>query len=337
MNSDRDNIHEKGPHSGSGDRGFIVTVDLGGSKVLLAIATPEGRLWHRHKFPTQSEKGAEDVLDRIAAGVQKMLKAEGIKSDKVRAIGVATPGPLSFPDKVVWDSPNLKWGRVNIKEGLKARLGWEPLVDKDTNMAVLGEYYFGQMQKCQNLLYVTISTGIGGGIITGGKLYRGQTGGAGEIGHMIVEPRGRICGCGRRGCLEAQASGTAIAQIAEELRKEKKGRGIFAEYPVIGAKEVGDSARRGDREALEIVNRVLDYLVLALGNLVNIFNPEKIVLGGAVSFGWQDFLLQPLEDRVKAEVFPLNAKDLRIELTRLGEDVVLYGCIAVGRRRAEGR
>ncbi|ABI67608.1 glucokinase / transcriptional regulator [Syntrophomonas wolfei subsp. wolfei str. Goettingen G311] len=316
---------------------MVVCVDLGGSKVLMAVAMAEGQFLRRLKFPTQSEKGPEDILDRIAAGVQEMLKAGAETADRIVGIGVATPGPLSFPDTVVWDSPNLGWNRVNIKEEMKARLGWEPLVEKDTNMAVLGEYYFGQMQRCQNLLYITVSTGIGGGIMLGGQLYRGQNGGAGEIGHMVVASGGRICGCGRQGCLEAQASGTAIAQMAKELGQEGKGQGMFSGLGTVGAKEVGEAARRGDREARTIVAQVVDYLGIALGNLVNIFNPEKIVLGGAVSLGWEDLLLEPLRERVKAEVFPLNARDLQIEVTRLGEDVVLYGCIAeVGRRKTEG-
>lgn len=234
-------------------------------------------------------------------------------TNKIKAIVIVTPGPLSYPEGVVINSPNLCWDNVALRDEMQKEFSYPLLVEKDTNAAALGEYYFGQDSKYRNLIYITVSTGVGAGIIINGKLYRGISGGAGEIGHMVVEPNGAVCQCGRQGCLEALASGTAIAR----------------EGGTKGAKEIGDSARQGDKEALRIINSAGDYLAIGIGNLVNIFNPEAIILGGGVMQGLKDLWLDKLRQQVYSSAFPLNTRKLQIDVTKLGDNIGLYGCVAV--------
>lgn len=316
---------------------LIAVVDLGASKILNGIATAQGEILVKEKFPTNPENGPADIIDRIADSIRKLSSWCGDYESQIVRVVAATPGPLSYPEGVVVDSPNLAWARVPFKDELSKRLVKPVIVEKDTNLAALGEYYFGRQGQPRSLLYITVSTGIGGGIILDGRIWRGHKGGAGEIGHMVVEPQGRVCNCGRRGCLEALASGAAIRHQVSELRQQGKGIGIVAlgnAKKDIGAEEVGEAARRGDAEALTLVSRVVEYLGRAIANLVNIFNPEIVVLGGGVALGWQDLILERLNLDVKEEVFAINTQDLKIEITSLGEDIVLYGGIAAALQKS---
>lgn len=310
---------------------LIAVVDLGATKILSGIATTRGQILVREKLPTRKENGPEDIMERICRSVRELAQLCGDYETQIARVVVASPGPLTYPEGVVVDSPNLDWTRVFLKDELSKRLAKSVIVDKDSNLAALGEYHFGRQARPRSLLYITVSTGIGGGIILDGQIWRGQNGGAGEIGHMVVEPRGRMCNCGRRGCLEAMASGSAIKAVADELRQKGKGMGIVAAGNAkngFAAFEVAAAARQGDAEAQSIVNRVVEYLGRGIANLVNIFNPELVVLGGGVAQGWRDLILADLTHYVKKEAFALNTRELKIEITELGEDIVLYGCIA---------
>lgn len=312
-------------------RELIAVVDLGASKILSGIASTQGQILMREKFPTLKERGAEDIIDRICLSINKLASQCCQSAEQLSQAVVATPGPLSYPESIVIDSPNLAWTRVPLKQELSRRLGMPVVVEKDTNLAAWGEYCFGRQCQPQSLLYITVSTGIGGGLILDGRIWRGQRGGAGEIGHMVIEPQGRPCNCGRRGCLEALASGAAICQTVKELLAKERGMGILAmgnDKKDITAIEVGEAARLGDTEALAIVEQATQHLGIAIANLVNALNPELIVLGGGVALGWGDLLLKPLNTYVNKEVFALNAQELKIEMTKLGEGIVLYGCIA---------
>ncbi|MDD2619120.1 MAG: ROK family protein [Syntrophomonadaceae bacterium] len=316
-------------------RKLIAAVDLGASKILTGVATAQGQILMREKFPTLKENGPDDIMDRISASISKLSVLCCNPDEQIVRVVVATPGPLSYPEGIVIGSPNLAWESVHLKYELSKRLNRRVIVDKDTNLAALGEYYFGQQGQPDSLLYITVSTGVGGGLILDKQIWRGHTGGAGEIGHMQVEPQGRLCNCGRHGCLEALASGTAISRTVKELLQQGKGIGILTmgnDKKDITAREVGEAARQGDYEAQMIVSKVIQYLGTAVANLVNIINPEIVVLGGGVALGWRDLLLEALNIYVKREVFTLNAENLKIEITKLGEDIVLYGCIATALR-----
>jgi glucokinase len=312
-------------------RELILGVDLGGTKILSGIAGRDGSILGKNRRFTPVGADPEQVIDTIIDDTAQLQKKCQVKEDEIMAVAVATPGPLAFPEGIVRDSPNLGWERVDLKRELSLRFHCPVIVEKDTNMAVLGEYYFGRQRNCRNLLYVTVSTGVGSGIISRGKLYRGGAGGAGEIGHMVVEAGGVKCNCGRQGCLEALVSGAAITSHLDAMLEQGRGQGILictanGEKP--GPRELGIAARHGDTEASLLIARVAEYLGIGLTNLVNIFNPEAIVLGGGMMLGLQDLLLEPIRNYVYKYAFSLNCEKLVIECTELGEDIVLYGCIA---------
>lgn len=309
---------------------LVVGIDLGATKILSGLMTADGEILNRRLVPTYAgSRGAAVIIDQMAASVHEMLLETSCQPGQLRGIACAAPGPITYPGGVVLDSPNLGWRMVELKQELQKRLNHSVLVGKDTDFAALGEYRFGQGCKYGHLLYLTISTGIGGGIIANGRLYQGSRGGAGEFGHMVVNPDGRTCYCGRKGCLEAQASGTAIAQIARDMLAGGKAP-VLAQMSYLGitAREVGIAARQGDNDAVALLSGVVTDLASGIANLVQIFNPEIVVLGGSVIQGLKDIMLQPLREQVLGQVFPLHRQGLKIEVTNLGSDIGLYGCLA---------
>ncbi len=314
-------------------RQLVLGIDIGATKILCGLLDWEGQVLAEERMPTNSGQEAPgDTLDRIARQTERMLLAWGVQVSDLNGIAVACPGPISYPEGVVLDSPNLGWHNLNLRQELKTRFNREVLVGKDTDLAALGEYHFGQGEKVRHLLYMTVSTGIGGGIISDGNLYRGIAGGAGEFGHMVIETGGRRCRCGRRGCLEALASGTAIAEQARELLERGPGSRL-REYSLPGqsltAREIGAAARAGEREAQQMIERTAVYLATGIANLINIFNPGKVVLGGGMLLGLQDLLLEPIWKMVRAGVFALHRESLKLEITSLGNNIGLYGCLAL--------
>lgn len=305
-----------------------IGIDLGGTKILTGLMTLDGEILKRRLIPTEAGTQVPAVIiDRMADSVRELM-AEAGQAQKIMGLACAAPGPITYPHGVIMDSPNLGWQQVRLKHELEKRLDQKVIVGKDTDLAALGEYYFGQGCQYEYLLYITVSTGIGGGIIADGKIYHGTRGGAGEFGHMVVNPSGYYCFCGRRGCLEAQASGTAIAKMAGFMMTGADKGWQNHGGQAVTAREVGTAARQGNKVARRILANVVADLGSGIANLVHIFNPQIVVLGGGVMQGLQDIILKPLRERVMDEVFPLHGAGLQIELTSLGADIGLYGCLA---------
>ena len=307
---------------------FGIGIDLGGTKILTGLMTLDGEILSRRLIPTEAGTQAPAVIiDKMADSVMELM-AEAGGARKIMGFSCAAPGPITYPHGVIMDSPNLGWQQVRLKHELEKRLGQKVIVGKDTDLAALGEYYFGQGCQYDHLIYITVSTGIGGGIIADGKIYHGNRGGAGEFGHMVVNPNGYYCFCGRQGCLEAQASGTAIAKMAALTMTGAEKDWADQTGGVVTAREVGMAARAGQKTAGRIIASVITDLSNGIANLVHIFNPQIVILGGGVMQGLQDIMLKPLRERVMEEVFPLHGAGLQIEVTSLGSDIGLYGCLA---------
>lgn len=307
---------------------YGIGIDLGGTKILTALMTLDGEILSRRLLPTEAGTQMPAVIiDRMADSVTELM-AEFGGVRKIMGIACAAPGPITYPHGVIMDSPNLGWQQVRLKHELEKRLGQKVIVGKDTDLAALGEYYFGQGCQYDHLLYITVSTGIGGGIIADGMIYHGTRGGAGEFGHMVVNPNGYYCFCGRQGCLEAQASGTAITKMAGIMMTGIESAWRDQATHVLTAREVGMAARAGEKVAARIVANVITDLSTGIANLVHIFNPQIVILGGGVMQGLKDIILKPLRERVMEEVFPLHGAGLQIEVTSLGSDIGLFGCLA---------
>ena len=320
----------------------IAAIDVGGTKIALGLSDLEGRpVSPFRRFATRVERGPHRILDEALGELEKMVEEAGAR---VAAVGVGCGGPLSRSRGLILTPPNLPgWDEFPIVSLIRERLGVPVHLDNDANAAALGEYEYGAGRGAENIAYLTISTGIGGGIIIAGRLVYGVGDAAGEVGHMVVAPNGPPCGCGARGCLEAICSGTSIARrAAERLADGARDSALLNGGGLEGitARAVAEAARAGDPVAAEVWDETVAYLALGLGNIIATLAPEAIILGGGVSAAGEQ-LLGPLRRRVNESVKIAPVEEVRIEQAALGGDSGVYGALILGRQalaahRAQG-
>ena len=334
---------------------WVAGVDLGGTKIAAGLLrwTP-GRqgvggpalpaeplaLVARTRRPTPAREGPAAVLAAMAEAVRELCAQAGVEPSALAAAGVGAPGPLDAARGVVVRAPNLGWHEVDVVGPLRAALGCPVFLENDANAAALGEWWAGAGRGARHFVYVTVSTGIGGGIVLDGRLYTGAHGAAGEVGHMVVAPgQGPVCGCGQRGCLEALASGTAIARRAQEaLRAAPAGQGqmlleLAGQRPDgVDARVVAEAARRGDALARQVLEETWRYLGAGLVTLVNLLDPEVVALGGGVA-RMGELMLQPLRRHLQEHAVPGPARGTRLVAAELGDDAGVLGAAAVALQR----
>src|SRR4030042_1645041 len=310
----------------------VLTVDLGGTKIMTAVVLPDGRLWSQNYCLTMADRGPEVLIDRVLSAVNGVMAQARLRTSELIGLGVAAAGILDTKKGVVTTSPNLPhWHNVQLRDILAEKLGIVTYIINDANAAAVGEHRFGVGRGFTNMIYLTVSTGIGGGIIVDGELYSGTDGCAGELGHMTVEVDGPRCHCGNFGCLEALASGWAVVREAVKRINQGEKSSIIelvdGRLEDITAEKVAMAARQGDRLAADIVREAANYLGVGLANLVNIFNPELIVIGGGLS-KMGDMLLKPARKVVKERAFKLPTRTVRIVRARLGSSAGIIGAAA---------
>ena len=294
---------------------LVVGVDVGGTNARSALVNERGEVLLRARQPTSAGGGVEMVLGQLSTAIEEVLVGAG--NARVEGIGLASAGIIDMGRGVVTASPNIpEFQDLPIRERVEERFGLPTLLLNDASAAALGEHTFGAGRGFHHLLYLTISTGIGGGIIADDRLYLGAQGAAGEVGHQVIEARGPRCHCGSRGCLEALASGWAIAREAKRRLKKR-----------MTAEMVHRAAREGDPLAREVIERAGEYLGIGLANLVNLFNPELLILGGGVA-KMGELLLGPAERALRQRAFALPAGIVRMAPPALGEDSGLLGVAA---------
>ena len=308
----------------------VLAADIGGSKILTAIFSGNGEIQSRNTTQTIAGEGVAAVVERLCQGIDQHLDENNLEPSKLNGIGIACAGGVN-PDRgvVVTPSPNLPgWHDVPLGEIIEKRFGVTTCILNDASAAALGEQRDGVGIGTDNLVLVALGTGIGGGIIIDGKLYQGAAGGAGEIGHMTVDEKGPPCECGNTGCLEMFASGKAIAR--EAIRHisdgEKSSLVEMADGQIenITAENVVAAARDGDSLANEVLSRSSHYLGVGMVNIVNIFNPEMIIIGGGLAeIG--ELLLEPAKEIVKKRAFGISAQSVKIVTTGLGNEAGVYG------------
>ena len=314
----------------------VVGVDVGGTKTLLALVDPGGGVRARRRVETP-QRGPEDLVQVLVRELEALLEQAGRRREDVLGLGVGAPGPLDPRSGVVFEPPNLAgWRDVPLAAMLQEAAGIPTWVENDANAAALAEAWVGVGTGVRDLIYITVSTGIGGGLILDGELYHGVSGTAGEVGHMTVEPEGPLCGCGRRGHLEAVASGGAIARMAQEaVRAGRETRLSALPSQALTAEAVAEAAAQGDALAREIYARAGSYIGLAVASLVNVLNPAMVVFGGGVSKAG-DLLLEPVRRVVRERAFRRPAQAAQIVPAGLGDDVGVIGAAAVVYRRGRG-
>ena len=277
-----------------------------------------------------------DTISRIAG--ELLAEAGG---GPLAAVGISAPGPVDSKSGTLMDPPNLpRFHTVPLRDLLSRELSAPVALENDANAAALAEHRMGSGRGVQDMVYVTISTGIGGGLIAGGRLISGARGGAGEIGHITIDVNGPPCGCGKNGCWEAMASGTAINK--ELVRRVRAGEdSVLAESVkrdpgLVDARAVHEAALQGDRLSNEILDKVAFYTGVGLGSVVNVLNPELVVVGGGLT-GIGDRILGPAFDICRRQIFPLHNRGLRLEVSRLGDGVALLGALVLADELREGQ
>ncbi|MDH4209219.1 MAG: ROK family protein, partial [Anaerolineae bacterium] len=299
---------------------LFLGIDLGGTKIIAGVVDRRGHILARQYCKTEASEGLEAVLRRLIDVATHLLAADGVDRSPVRAIGVAAPGPIDARSGVVTAPPNLPgWHNVPLGALIHQEFGLPTRLENDANAAALAEHRFGAGQGSDHMIYVTASTGIGGGFILDGRLYTGATGGAAEIGHMTILPHGPLCGCGNRGCLEAVASGSAIAREARE-RVQKGVPTLISQLAEddldsITAKLVAQAAEQGDWEAEAILNQAMAYLGVGMANLVNLLNPQLLVIGGGLS-KMGERLFEPVRRTIDLRAFASSAQAVEIRLAQ---------------------
>lgn len=314
----------------------VAGIDIGGTKIAVAIADDDGRVLSMTRFPTRTERDPFDIIDEAVEKIQAMVReAEAA----LIGVGVGCGGPLSRERGVTVNPPHLPgWEEFPIVEHLEKRFGVPVNFDNDANAAALGEHEYGAGRGLRNLIYITISTGIGGGIIVGGEIVHGIGDGAGEIGHSCVQPDGVQCLCGARGCMEMLCSGTNIARRAKERLAQGAGSSMqrFAdEAGNITTEMVVDAARGGDPLANEIWDETIRFLAIGINNIIVTLAPQAVILGGGVSTVGE-MLLVPLRRELAARVKILPVEQVQILQAALGGDSGIYGALMLGRQVARG-
>lgn len=304
---------------------YVVGVDLGGTKIYTALVDLDGNIIKEVTVKTEAQKGDTVVLDKIIKTIDDVLIGTDI--DEIKAIGVGSPGPLDVENGLIVYTPNLPFKNFNIVKPIKEKYKIDTYLDNDANVATLAEFMFGAGKGTENMVYITVSTGIGGGAIINGKLYRGNTANALEVGHMTVSKEGPRCGCGNVGCAESFASGTAIGKRAKEAVASKVVTSL-KKYNNVTAKEVFIEAAEGDAEAKRILDSALYYLGITVGNVMSHLDPEKVVMGGGVINGG-DIVLETVKKVVAERCLSVFAENCSIEKAKLGGQAGVLGAAAL--------
>ena len=284
---------------------MIAGIDLGGTQVRVAVARPDGQILRGAKTSTGLLKSPEGMAAWATAQIERLGRGEAVIS-----VGIGAPGPIDVSRGVLVNPPNLfGWANVPLSDMLAKSIGCPVHLENDANLAALGEFHQGAGRGAANLVYITWSTGVGGGLILGGHLYSGSHGTAGEIGHMIIDPNGPLDGCGQRGCLEAYVGGNMLAKRTGE-----------------SAVELFTAAEAGDPEARRLVMAAARHMGVALINLTNLVDPDVIVIGGGVARSWK--LIEPvLTDVLRSSPFIKAARRPRLRRARLGDRAGTVGAV----------
>lgn len=301
---------------------YCFGVDVGGTTVKIGLFDREGNILEKWEIPTRTEGNGEKILPDIAEALEKKMEEKGLQKEDMAGVGIGAPGPID-KDGTVYEAVNLGWGVFSIRDTLQELCGMPVRAGNDANVAALGEMWKGGGQGYQNLVLVTLGTGVGGGILVNGEILNGATGAGGEIGHIhIQDGEEDACGCGNHGCLEQYASATGIVRLANRILNTTDEDSVLRQGEV-SAKMVFDAVKAGDRVAIQIAEAFGDYLGKGLAAIAGVVNPEAFVIGGGVSKAG-DILFSFIEKNYRKYVFH-GSRNARFTLATLGNDAGICG------------
>lgn len=300
-------------------------VDIGGTTCKIGLFDMEGTILEKWEIKTNTENAGAAILDDVAAAVLGKIKEKGISKDEVQGIGLGVPGPVGS-DGTVYKCVNLGWDVINVEELLSEKTGLLVKAGNDANVAALGEMWQGGGKGYQNVVMVTLGTGVGGGIILNGKIVAGSHGAGGEIGHMhMKDDETDCCGCGKKGCLEQYASATGIVRMAKKKLAEETRETKLTAFSELTAKDIFDTAKEGDAVAKELVEGLCTMLGTALSSIAEVVDPEIFVIGGGVSRAGE-ILINGIKEKFTERAFHA-CRSTEIALATLGNDAGMYGCV----------
>ena len=304
-----------------------VGVDIGGTKIALGVVTSRGKIINQTSFPMHVEQGPDWIIAHLIRAIKDFVEQAQVDLDDIHSIGIGVPGTVDLANGNVVLAPNIYWRDVPLGQKIHAAFPEIPIyIDQDTNTAVLGEYFACEDGSVENLFFLTISTGVGSGLILNKQLYRGRLNMAGEIGHIVVEKDGVPCTCGKNGCLQMYAKGPAIAEIAlQRMRNGEKSclAGQISNGQLTAA-NVAEAASEGDQLAKEVFLNAAEYVGIALANVVSLLNPDLIVIGGGVAHSGSWFI-EKIKEVTRIHCYPPARDRYKILLTTNWEKSPIMG------------
>ena len=311
----------------------VIGIDLGGTTAKIGILSQSGDILSKWELSTDISEEGTKIVPNIIQSIKAYLDSEKLSSEDFLGIGMGTPGTVNRKNGTVIGAFNLNWKTLQpIREQFESSTGIPFFLDNDANVAALGEQWKGAGNNETNVSFITLGTGVGGGLVSDGKLIHGAVDAAGEVGHITVEPGGYECTCGKKGCLEQYASATGIVRLARDLAKEYSEESdlktlVLSNDP-LDSKAIFDAAKAGDTYANFVVDRFAYYLGLAMGNIANILNPSTIVLGGGVSKAGE-FLVEKVSKVVEEFTFPTIRSVTKIKIAELENDAGMIGAASL--------
>lgn len=307
----------------------VLGIDLGGTSVKLAILSKEGEVLQKWSIPTDNSDGGVKIVPDIIESIIHHLDLYRLTSEDFLGIGMGSPGAVDRREGTVTGAFNLNWTTPqSVREAIEQETGIPFVIDNDANVAALGEKWRGAGEDNQDVVFITLGTGVGGGIIAEGQLIHGTAGSGGEIGHMTVDPDGFDCTCGKNGCLETVASATGVVKLARNHAEEYAGDSLLKKLiddgQEITSKMIFDFAKDGDALAVIVVDRFAYFLGLACSHIGNLLNPSSIIVGGGVSAAGE-FLLEKVNKYFSGFAFPNVQQSTKLKLAELGNDAGIVG------------
>ncbi len=319
---------------------YVIGVDLGGTKILAAAVSESGEIVGRAKKKTHADRPAEEILERLVAVCREAVEESKLTMDQICGVGIGSPGPLDPVKGMVIETPNLNLTKAPITDYVNRALGVPAFLDNDVNVGIFGEFVYGAGKGCRHLLGIFLGTGIGGGIIIDGKLLHGYSYNAGELGHIKVRAFGARCGCGDQGCLEAYASKTAM--IKKFQKAVKKGKTtiltelIENKWDRLTSRVFRQAFDAKDKLVITELERAAKLTGVAVGSLLNILSPDKVVIGGGLMEALDKELLPIIQKYAKKNCFSMISKGVEIVPAALGDDAGILGAAAITWKRIRG-